>query len=620
MRNKKKLYHAYRSFWPELDAVKRFHKVGVDTICFFPANTNNILGEPYCLYPPIWVWHDKYNFDSLDKQFNDLLEANPDAEFMVIVDLNTPFWWTRQNANNGAFDSMTHLGFAVNHEQWRNDTLKYMRAFLEYAESKYGNKIVAYILACGGTTEWYDITSGAVSELKEKAFVHWASDHGKPDLKRIPSSQERNHVSHDLLRDPKDDRDALLYFQFSNQCIVDAIKFFIAEARTTIPSETELGVFYGNLESAYKTRVSRGYLDYERLCDTKGLDFLLKPGSYADREMGGGSGFLNPRETLRIRGMQYLHECDQHTHTSNLKLSEHVNFDFPQFPRWSDEASTIAGLKREMAMCLIEKTSLWWFDMWGGSYQGENVMATFKQMKGIWDKYSIIETGEVAEILMVEDPTSSYYFDENNPWLNDFVKNTRIKLNRCGAPFRICAFDDLGRIPDLDRYKLIIFCNAFVIDKNKQKMLEKKVFKNQRSVLWFYAPGVINGESYDESRVNFFCGAEFKTRGLQERDMGNWRSNYLYDPKELTPALLKKLAGNIGVNIYCEEEIPVYANQQLLAIHTATGGKTKVTLPEICTRVKNLFSGDIVAEKTREFIVDLKTPDTVLFELEKGCP
>ena len=41
-----KRYFAYRSFWPELETMKKFREAGVNTICFFAANTVNSLGEP----------------------------------------------------------------------------------------------------------------------------------------------------------------------------------------------------------------------------------------------------------------------------------------------------------------------------------------------------------------------------------------------------------------------------------------------------------------------------------------------------------------------------------------------------------------------------------------------
>jgi len=67
---------AYRSFWPEFGAMAQFRDAGVDTVCIFAANTDNSLGKPYCTYPPVWRWFGKYDFGSLDKQYDDVLAVN----------------------------------------------------------------------------------------------------------------------------------------------------------------------------------------------------------------------------------------------------------------------------------------------------------------------------------------------------------------------------------------------------------------------------------------------------------------------------------------------------------------------------------------------------------------
>jgi hypothetical protein len=511
---------------------------------------------------------------------------------------------------------MTQLGFAINHPGWRDPTVKYMRAFLEYAETHYGDRISAYLLACGGTDEWQDRTHGQLYEFREAAFIEWNEARGDHDITRAPRQSVRHRVAHDILRDPVEDRATLEYLHFLNNNTVDTIQYFVGEARKIIRSDAELGVFYGYvIELAHMRHNTEGYLRYERLAETPGLDFLIGPGTYQDRKIGGGSGFMVPRETLRLRGLQYMHENDQRTHTSNFRITKHLTVDWER--TWPDETSTIAGIKRELAMCVAEKTSMWWFDMWGGFYQGERVMATFRRLKEIWDRHSTLETQDVTEILMVVDPESCYYFDETNRRVNDFILATRNKLNRAGAPYRICSFDDLELLNDLARYRLIVFPNAVLVDDARRAMLARKVFRDQRSVLWLYGPGIVDGACYREDAVRELCGAPFKAAGLQKTDMGDWRSIYLHDPSELTPATLKHLAEDAGATVYCDQEVPVYANSRFVAIHSAQGGETTIKLPHRCRSVEDLFSRRTVARDTDVFTVQLATPDTVLFELSQ---
>ncbi|OGV34106.1 MAG: hypothetical protein A2020_09475 [Lentisphaerae bacterium GWF2_45_14] len=614
--NKKNIYFSYRSFWPELEAMKNFRNVGVDTICFFAANTKNSLGEPYCKYPPMWLWFDSYDFSPLDRQIEDILSANPDAELICMVDLNTPEWLVKKSLGHEVYDSFTELGRTVCSPRWLDLTARYMEAFLNYSESKYSGRIKAYVLACGMTCEWMDFSKGTESLEKTTSFQSWCREKGLPEPTDIPPPSVRNHVEHDdLLRDPEKNRLALEYWRFSSECIVNAIQYFIRKIKTIIPPRTEIGVFYGyNLELDARRLISFGHLDYERLLDMPELDFLISPGTYLDRAMGGGSGFMVPNGTMRLKGKCFMHECDQRTHTYNPNLTPFVSLKTEQ---WPDETATIAGMRREMALALINQTSLWWFDMWGGYYQGEAVYDNIRKMKEIWNRYAGLALSPVAETALIVDPESSYYFNQSNPLTSEFIPRLRNTLNRLGTPFDVYSFNDIPSIADFNRYKCVIFNTPFEITDEKEKILRDFVLKNNRTVVWLYAPGISDGKRWMPERVKELCGTAFGTPGISSVSMDGWKSVYVLNPAELTPAALKQLAEKAGVNIYCEQEIPVYANNHLLAIHTATGGDIKVTLPSKYAQVKELYSGKIVAENSDNFIFHFETPDTSLFELTK---
>jgi len=85
----------------------------------------------------------------------------------------------------------------------------------------------------------------------------------------------------------------------------------------------------------------------------------------------------------------------------------------------------------------------------------------------------------------------------------------------------------------------------------------------------------------------------------------------------LSSGEIKQIATDARVTIYCKEEIPVYANSRLLALHSKEGGDIKVTLPDNYTQVTELYSGKVAARNAKEFTFNFDTPDTRLFELIK---
>jgi len=589
----KDIYFAYRSFWPEFEAMKQFKEAGVDTVCVFAANTFNSLGTPYSAYPPVWRGIGKYDFESLDKQHDDVLAVNGEAEFICMIDLNTPIWLHRQLAARGQSsesESFTMLSCACANPNWRSATTDYLEAMIQHLEARYGDRVKAYLLACGMTDEWMDYSAGAAGPAKARAWKEWNRAHGKAE--RPVPAPERLEQSGDLLRDPATELDIVDYARFTGDLIADTVLGFAAKTRSLIPKQRQIGMFFGYiLELAHSRLVWSGHLEYERLYVSPDIDFFISPGTYSDRPMGGGSGFMVPNGTRLLHGKNFLHEIDHRTPTYNCKIDDFVSIGW--MVPWKDQKETDAGLKREFALATINQTSLWCFDMWGGVFTPPETMKLVEQSKRIWDKYTASPLKSRAEVALVVDPQSARYLNDHHADIAQIYQGTRNKLNRLGAPFEVFSFNDLPLV-DLSSYKFFVFPGLFEVTPAKLDVLKRHVFNAGRAALFVHAPG-LRDAPYGAKGIT--CVATYA---------------------EVTPAVLKRLAANAGVNIYCEQEVPVYANEKLLAIHSAEGGEIKVTLPGVFARVTELYSGKLVAENAASFIFAFETPDTRLFELAKG--
>ena len=163
---------------------------------------------------------------------------------------------------------------------------------------------------------------------------------------------------------------------------------------------------------------------------------------------------------------------------------------------------------------------------------------------------------------------------------------------------------------------MVIFTSAFVLTPEKIALLRRHVLTKGRTVVWLYAPGIIQKGRLDPAFCETVSGIPYGKPGIAYRDMGEWTSCYVHDYKDLTPAVLKGMAAAAGVHLYCEEELPVYAEGGLLAVHTAAGSVVRLRFPAGVTRVTELFSG-------REEVIGpgggldyaCGAPDTMLFKL-----
>ena len=612
----KPLAFAYRSFWPEFEAMRQFKDAGVNTVCIFPAHTANSLGQPYCKYPPVWRWFGKYDFASLDQQFDDVLAVNSNANFICMVDLNSPPWLDHQLAlqgHSGESDSFTMLSCACANPAWRKATGEYLAAVVKHMEARYGDRVLAYLLAGGQTDEWMDYSRGVAGRAKAQAWKAWLKAHGRAE-QPVPALERLDRAAFEsFLRDPATERDVLDYAQFTGDVIADTVLGFAAQTRALIPKQRQIGMFFGYiLQLTHSRLVWGGHLEYERLYASPDIDFFISPGTYGDRPVGGGSGFMVPNGTRVLNGKGFLHEIDHRTPTYNVKLDEFVSIAW--MVPWKDQAETDAGLKREFALATINGTSLWCFDMWGGVFKTPETMRLVAQGKKLWDRFRAQPLPGRAEVALVVDPQSARYVNDQHPLVKEVYQGTRNKLNRLGAPFEVFSFNDLARV-DLSPYKLLVFPGLFELTPEKAAVLKARVLRANRTALFVYAPGLSDGRSLDPARVQELTGTAFKTPGVTVAQRDGWTAAYAGGYADVTPQALKKLAAAAGVTLYCDDEVPVFANAQLVAIHMAQGGAKTITLPVACREVRELYTGRVVPVQGKQFPYTFATPDTALFEM-----
>ena len=128
---------SYRSFNPCFEEMKNFARYGVNTVAIFPANTCNSRGDPYSKYPLNWLGVDRYDFSVVDKQIDDVLAVNPNADFIFMIDLNSPLWLSRRLTLFGdsiESDSFTCLSSALANPRWQQYTQAYLKNLLNHVE------------------------------------------------------------------------------------------------------------------------------------------------------------------------------------------------------------------------------------------------------------------------------------------------------------------------------------------------------------------------------------------------------------------------------------------------------------------------------------------------------
>ena len=161
----------------------------------------------------------------------------------------------------------------------------------------------------------------------------------------------------------------------------------------------------------------------------------------------------------------------------------------------------------------------------------------------------------------------------------------------------------------------MIFPGLFHITPEKREILEQYVLRDGRHVLWFYAPGIWNESGMDPANCAELSGIPYGCPGLQTKLMADWTSCYVHRYEALSISMLRQLAQSCGVHMNVDEALPVYAEGDLLAVHTAEGGERTVYVESSRTSAEELFTGKVFPVDNGQFRYPFEEPDTALFRL-----
>ena len=646
---------AFKSFRPTPNNVGDFYKAGVRIFHPYCSGLRSGIQMPYSLYGEIWFGENDYRFEGFDRQMEMFLSAAPEGYFFINLHLDTREWWLEQNPDN--VNSFTHLSQIAANEKWRQDTKDYIKAFIRYAESKYGDKILGYWLLGGYTTEWFSVKDREESHpVKLAAFRKYLGDENA----LIPSLKERTKPDTQIFLDPALDQGLIKYRRFHAELISDLVLDFSKTAKETLGGNKLVGLFFGYIMELGSCIWQWGHLDLDRVNESPYVDMIATPASYQFRHYDDGTAYMILTESVKENGKLYFASFDNLTFLTSTMLKNERRLcndpeteaalrslveDFKRTDLLDTREKTIHGMRREMMSRLYRQCGTWWFDMLEGWYYDDGLM---EEVKALVEKSRSLEKkpcASAAEICIFVGAEPLYYVNPSSGIHIKTVTGQRGELGKIGAPYDLYSLKDLEKA-DKDKYKLYIFLNAFSLTDRQREYINRELKCGGRSLFFVGAPDYINREGADHKRS--FALLEMKGGILTEPALtiDAFGRSYGYDkPKEPTffiedegvqvlgrfsdsakcGAALKEgedyrifysALGNIpndvfreiarmsGVHIYCENGTFTYINDLVAGVYNTLSDKTEITLKED-GEYTELFSGKVY--KTRDKKITLQT-------------
>ncbi|MDD6799956.1 MAG: hypothetical protein PUE85_06040 [Firmicutes bacterium] len=606
--DKKKYYPcAFRSFRPTPANVSLFYRNGIRLFQMQCSGINSTLGIPYSNYGGAWVGDHRFDFSALDRQMEMFQKFAPDGYFMLMVLLDMPDWWIKQHSCD--CDSFLHIGESGFVKEWVEEATEYLKAFLEYAESRYGNRVFAYSFSAGQATEWFD--SFEDSPRKSEAYRNAV---GQPNAHVPTLSEIRNK---DLPSLYETDSPAYQYMKFCSSLTPQLILHFASAAQEVLHHEKILGLFFGYSDMPVNWQNQTGTNGYEAVWASEDIDMMFSPASYRNSRLADGvSSYQYTVDSVALHDKLYLHEIDHRTYLSHYPLDNCSMID-----RGYDTAEeTIRVLRRELCAAAVKDGALWWFDFMGGYYASPELEAELRLEMSVLNRIYEKSHRSISEIAVFVDPMSFLHMKDSTSITVDCVRNNRDALHECGAPYDYFNLKDLPRV-NRKQYKMFVFLNALDISEEVKQYIQNELADSTK--VWLYAPNLFSGgteqvcdiklcpKNDPNAKVNYrgkiFGFTEptapmYSVNDSSAEVLASYTDGTVACARKgkqvylatgnVPPELWRELARQSGVHIYTDKPGALYADSRFIARQTVHETEIELHLPFDCV-LEELFDGGV---------------------------
>lgn len=667
-------YHPYVQYLPEFEAAGT-------KVYDFPSTAAEWGVFHTWQAPSLW------NYDLLDMYFDRVLAADPDAMIIPRIFIGTPQWWLDDPAHAGEMElmddgngpSLHYSQYVANpgilprsgpfpslaSQQWRQDMAYALEQYMNHLRlAGYMKNVIGFELSGLATEEWYHWSSNrpelpGYGAATVAAFRAWLTQRYNNDLAafqsawnnptvtfenaQVPSYADRTaQVNTQTWRDPTMYMHVIDFSQFYNELVPDTIDYFAEVIKTDTENTKAVGAFYGYMYG-FHAAPSFGHNALEQFNASPNLDYVYATPSYSYRSLGQGDCYQGPAYSLQLHDKFWFVSDD----TATVRTKD--IFDHYKVPwGWTDQQILNSlnnlgytdtteknrwMLRRGAGLVVCNGMYKAFFDLhatdFASYYSHPDLMDEVALQNSFFDRSKNHDRSSVSEILIVSDEFSCNYVASLDWWnglLYTQLERPRLAHIQIGAPADHVLLNDIPLI-DAGRYKMVVFLNCYNMN-DIQRTYVDSLKNNGRVLLFCYAPGYFNQNSYSTANMQSVCGMNLEASAseiltplrvqietgehplaqtlydtgtinrifgyagnsakrvwvndthakklgkhyattvtaMAIREFNEWTSIYSAT-SEMTAAIYRELARYAGVHIYNESNDTLYANTSYVCIH-----------------------------------------------------
>lgn len=532
-------------------------------IYFFSANIAdqgiNSFAGMHPTSPSFFVGENQYDFSHVERSLNEVAPDGSEVYLIPRVQVSAPKWWQDAHPEELCRDNRGddfRESFAS--KKWREDMWTALKALIDYINSsKWKDRVIGYHICAGATEEWtyfckkmgtedyLDYSQVNLDYFKEwlknkysnlKALNSaWNSSLKSFEQVDVPRVAQRKWAYNGILRNLSREQAVVDYFEYGSWLFADTINWFGRKVKEYTDNKLLTGIFYGY--TTILSAIDKCHYALHNVLTSPYIDFIATTNGGQDVWPFGSAV-----DSVRLHNKLFICEGDVRTcltktldKTMPWAVPDNNYYTNPEL--WvgpKDVETSVADLKRSSARVLAGYTGIWWFDMFGGVFDNEQMMQVIKRHKYL----SAAQTaGPInTEVALIIDENGLKYFKRNHPALDCAVQRQRKELGVSGAPYHIYLADDIAdeNFP-VDDYKLYVFVQLCNPTEKVKNAINNKLKSGNRTLLWTYFAGINNKELTD-FEVTYNSDLPDAQCEFSQTDFPSYRACYLYDRKE-TPFL-----------------------------------------------------------------------------------
>lgn len=480
-----------------------------------------------------WRKSTPFDIEPILAELTGVLEVEPQAEILLRLHVNPPYWWLRDNPSetcvyrgpggdyegldNGEQirlimdDGYEHLRASFASEKWKKEAGEKLAECCKLlSQTQQGKQVFGVQVAYGIYGEWHHFGTDC-SPVMQRYFRKLLKEkyQTEENLQKAWGDETVTFESAEFhpetwqkasfgdLRDPEKEMRIFDSQYCLQQCTIDAILHFCKIIKDNWQGVLT-GAFYGYYIGAIWSGapIMGHLLEDVAYAHPELIDFLCSPFPYLKNRQTNSvplqRGLL---ESNRLHGVLHLTEMDKEP----LGTDRFLGGD----PKKHKES--VAMLRRNVLQPILSGMGLWYYDhrivakipedskniyaenlyIKHGWWENPKMLSEIEKMQKITVKYGSKKYEPAADVLMVCDTKSVFYcknfnFDEYQIF---------DAFGRSGGMVDYVYLSDLDKA-EMDRYRVVVFLNSYLLSEEKRAEIQRLTKDKQR--VWLYASGLYN--------------------------------------------------------------------------------------------------------------------------------